>query len=84
MPEANRKLMHKIEARRAEKEAIKEKMAREGEARVWLDGGINTPGSDEKTTITIYGALSSSHRRALLDLTSEIDGRSVGAPSSKM
>lgn len=66
-------MMREAEARRAKAEADCERMAREGEARVWFNGGITNPGSDLKTTITIYGVLSPHHRRALLDLAGEID-----------
>lgn len=70
-----------LEKRRAEVEAMKERMAREGEARVWLYGGINNPGADEKTIITIYGPLSEDHRRALLEVAREIERAQSKEPS---
>lgn len=66
-------LIREAEQRRAEAEKTKERMAREGESRVWLNGGILNPGSEEKTVITIYGPLSYEHRKLLMDVAVEIE-----------
>lgn len=71
-------LMRESEARRAEAEATCELMVVEGQARVWLSGGICSPGSAEKTVITIYGPLSHEHRKLLLDVAQEIDKQEDG------
>lgn len=66
-PRAYLDLVREAEQRRLEAEAICQRMAEDGECRVWLNGGILDPGSDEKTVITVYGRLSSEHRKLLMD-----------------
>jgi hypothetical protein len=72
-------LFREAEQRRAEAEQTKRRMAREGETRVWLNGGILSPGSEEKTVITIYGPLSAEHRKLLLGVAVEIDAKKDNA-----
>lgn len=65
--------MSKLEMLQCKHTQEKEKMARDGEGRVWLDGGINNPNSPQPTVITIYGELSGYDRQCLLMLAKQID-----------
>ena len=66
------------EIRKAEDRHVRvyEIMARNGDARVWLSGGINNPGSDEPTVIKIYGALTPEHRKLLMDAVLAVENPS--------
>mgnify|MGYP000465838767 CR=1 FL=1 len=71
--------MSRLEALQCKHTQEKERMARDGEARVWLDGGINNPNSPQPTVITIYGELSGYDRQCLLMLAKQIDRSPVTA-----